>query len=75
MKVDEEEKEDEAEEEVREQEEEEESDLVKIAAKVIASLPHSLVITIISSSMETTSVSLIMITIDASTVQSLFAPS
>ena len=73
MKDDEEEKEDEDEEEIKEQEEEEESDLVRIATKVIASLPHSLVKTATSSSMETTSASLIVTTRNASSVQSLFA--
>ena len=75
MKNDEEEKEDEAEEEVREQKEEEESDPIRIATKVIASLPHSLVKIATSSSMETTSMSLIVTIKDASTIQSLFTPS
>ena len=60
-------------EEEKEDEEEEESEPVRIAIEVIASLPHSPV-KIATPSMETTLASLILITIDAPTVQLVFTP-
>ena len=74
MKDDEEEEKDEAKEEYRQEEEDEESDPMRIATHIIAFVSHSPPKYIVSS-METTSTSVIVTTIDTSYAQSLFSPS